>query len=187
MAMPVHQLDIFYDDLAHKPYCAEYLDRGLDILPKREAIKRRYIQGNQPCMVNYLFFDLDHADSVLAWHIENLPVPYWTARNPKNGHCHICYKLETPFPTTEIASIKPIRYASAIQAAYAKKLGSDTSYSRLITKNPLNKHWDVVFWSDQTYSLDYLADFVNLNNKPTAEDRIQGLGRNCTIFDLTRF
>ena len=30
MAMPVHQLDIFYDDLAHKPYCAEYLDRGLD-------------------------------------------------------------------------------------------------------------------------------------------------------------
>ena len=187
MAMPVHQLDIFYDDLAHKPYCAEYLDRGLDILPKREAIKRRYIQGNQPCMVNYLFFDLDHIDSVLAWHIENLPVPYWTARNPKNGHCHICYKLETPFPTTEIASIKPIRYASAIQAAYAKKLGSDTSYSRLITKNPLNKHWDVVFWSDQTYSLNYLADFVNLNNKPTAEDRIQGLGRNCTIFDLTRF
>ncbi|MND55554.1 Replicase family protein [compost metagenome] len=187
MAMPAHQLDIFYDDLAYKPYCAEYLDRGLDILPKRDAIKRRYIQGNQPCMVNYFFFDLDHDDSVLAWHIENLPVPYWTARNPQNGHCHICYKLETPFATSEIASIKPIRYAAAIQSAYAKKLGSDTSYSRLITKNPLHKHWDVVFWSNEAYSLDYLADFVDLNNKPTPEERIQGLGRNCTIFDVVRY
>ena len=186
MAVSVHQLEIFYDDLAYKPYCAEYLDRGLDILPKREAIKRRYIQGNQPCMVNYLFFDLDHADSVLSWHTENLPIPYWTARNPENGHCHICYKLESPFPTTEIASIKPIRYASAIQAAYAKKLSSDTAYSRLITKNPLNKHWDVVFWSEQTYSLDYLADFVDLNDKLTVEERTQGLGRNCTIFDVVR-
>ena len=43
MAAPVHQLEIFYDDLAYKPYCAEYLDRGLDILPKREAIKRRSV------------------------------------------------------------------------------------------------------------------------------------------------
>ena len=186
MAEPARQLDIFYDDLANKPYCTEYLERGLDILPKREAIKRRYIQGNQPCMVNYLFFDLDHADSVLAWHTENLPTPYWTARNPENGHCHICYKLETPFPTTEIASIKPIRYASAIQAAYAKKLGSDTAYSRLITKNPLNKHWDIVLWSDQAYSLDYLADFVDLNNKLTVEERNLGLGRNCTIFEVVR-
>ena len=186
MAAPVHQLEIFYDDLAYKPYCAEYLDRGLDILPKREAIKRRYIQGNQPCMVNYLFFDLDHADSVLAWHTENLPIPYWTARNPENGHCHICYKLETPFPTTEIASIKPIRYASAIQAAYAKKLGSDTAYSRLITKNPLNRHWDVVFWSEKTYSLDYLADFVELPKKLSKKQEVSGLGRNCTMFNTVR-
>lgn len=186
MAEPAHQLDIFYDDLPHKPYCADYLDRGLNIYPKRQAIGHRYIQGNQPCLVNYLFFDLDHEDSVLAWHTENLPAPYWTARNPENGHCHICYKLETPFPTTEIANIKPIRYASAIQAAYAKKLGSDTSYSRLITKNPLHWHWDVVFWSDQAYSLDYLADFVDLDKKPSPEARQQGLGRNCTVFDAVR-
>ncbi|MDC5385082.1 plasmid replicase, partial [Acinetobacter baumannii] len=66
MAEPVHQLDIFYDDLPYKPYCADYLDRGLDIYPKRQAIGHRYIQGNQPCLVNYLFFDLDHEDSVLA-------------------------------------------------------------------------------------------------------------------------
>lgn len=186
MAAPAHQLDIFYEDLPYKPYCADFLDRGLDIYPRFEAAKRRFIQGNQPCMVNYLFFDLDHEDSVLAWHTENLPPPYWTARNPKNGHCHICYKLETPFPTTEIASIKPIRYASAIQAAYAKKLGSDTSYSRLITKNPLHKHWDVVFWSDEAYSLGYLADFVDLDKKLAPEAKQQGLGRNCTIFDTVR-
>ena len=184
--MAASQLDIFYKDLPYKPYCADYLDRGLSIYPKNQAIGRRYIQGNQPCLVNYLFFDLDHEDSVLAWQIGNLPEPYWTAKNRKNGHCHICYKLETPFPTTEISSIKPIRYASAIQAAYAKTLGSDTSYSRLITKNPLHPDWDVTFWSDRAYSLDYLADFVDLDDKPTPEASLQGLGRNCTVFDSVR-
>ncbi len=137
-------------------------------------------------MVNYFFFDLDDEDSVLNWHLENLPPPYWTAKNPKNGHCHVCYKLETPFPTTQIASIKPIRYASAIQSAYARKLSSDTGYSRLITKNPLHKHWEVTFWTDKAYSLDYLADFVDLGHKPTPEEKRQGLGRNCTIFDVVR-
>lgn len=181
-----HQEDIFFKDLANKPYCADFLDRGLDIYPKVEAIKRRYIQGNQPCMVNYLFFDLDHEDSVLDWQLENLPTPYWTAMNPENGHCHICYKLETPFPTTEIASIKPIRYAAAIQSAYAKKLRSDSGYSRLITKNPLNRAWKVVYWTDYAYSLDELADYVELENKLSDQDRVQGLGRNCTIFDLVR-
>jgi hypothetical protein len=44
-----------------------------------------------------------------------------------------------------------------------------------------------LFFGVKKLTLDYLADFVDLNDKPTAEDRIQGLGRNCTIFDLTRF
>lgn len=94
--------------------------------------------------------------------------------------------LKHHFPPLKL-QVLPIRYASAIQAAYAKKLGSDTAYSRLITKNPFKQALGRCFLSKKTYSLDYLVDFVDLNDKPTAEDRIQGLGRNCTIFDLTRF
>ncbi len=43
MAEHAHQLDIFYEDLPYKPYCADFLDRGLDIYPKFNASKRRFI------------------------------------------------------------------------------------------------------------------------------------------------
>ena len=68
-----------------------------------------------------------------------LPMPYWTAQTPKNGHAHICYKLEIPLCTSELASQKAISYAAKIQAGLANKLGADVGYSHLITKNPFYK------------------------------------------------
>ncbi|MEX5538665.1 replication initiation protein, partial [Pseudomonas syringae] len=95
------QLSDFFNNLAHKPYCSDELLYGLKIRPKTTAIKMQYIQGNQPCMLHYFFFDLDRPEAVMAWHDENLPIPYWTTQNPKNGHAHICYKLEIPLCTSE--------------------------------------------------------------------------------------
>jgi hypothetical protein len=88
--------------------------------------------------VSYFVFDLDYPESALAWREENLPEPFWVAQNPKNGHVHICYRLLFPYPTTEIASIKPMQYAAKIQAAMARKLKADAGYSRKLTKNPYN-------------------------------------------------
>lgn len=146
----------------------------------------QYIQGNQPCMLHYFFFDIDRSDAVMAWHDENLPMPYWTAQTQKNGHAHICYKLEIPLCTSEFASQKAIAYAAKIQAGLADRLGADVGYSHLITKNPFHKDWRVEFWSDKAYTLDYLADFIDLPKKLSKKQECLGLGRNCTLFDNVR-
>ena len=180
------QLTDFFTNLAHKPYCADELLYGLKIRPKKTAINMQYIQGNQPCMLHYFFFDIDRSDAVMAWHEENLPVPYWTAQTQKNGHAHLCYKLEIPLCTSEFGSQKSIAYASKVQAALANKLGADVGYSHLITKNPFHKDWLVTFWSEQAYTLDYLADFVELPKKLSKKQEVLGLGRNCTLFENAR-
>ncbi|WP_179995846.1 helix-turn-helix domain-containing protein, partial [Acinetobacter sp. YH16053] len=44
----------------------------------------------------------------------------------------------------------------------------------------------VTFWSEQAYTLDYLADFVELPKKLSKKQEVSGLGRNCTMFDTVR-
>jgi hypothetical protein len=178
-------LDRFYSDLPNKPYCTDYLGM-LDIRPKAQAVKRKYIQHNQPCLVSYFVFDIDQPDAAAAWLDAGLPDPCWTSQNLENGHCHICYRLAIPFPTSDIAHIKPIRYAAAVQAALAEKLGADVGYSGLITKNPLHPHWCTRIVTEYTYKLDELAKFVDLVGFPKKKHLDQGLGRNCNIFDTTR-
>lgn len=180
------QLTDFYKNLAYKPYCSNDLGYGLQIRVKKIAINMQYIQGNQPCMMHYFFFDIDREEAVMAWHDENLPMPYWTAQTLKNGHAHICYKLEIPLCTSEFASQKALTYAAKIQAGLAAKLGADVGYSHLITKNPFHADWRTTFWTDQAYTLDYLADFVELPKKLTKRQEVSGLGRNCTLFDTVR-
>ena len=184
--MNVAQLADFFNNLAYKPYCADDLLYGLQIRPKKTAINMQYIQGNQPCMIHYFFFDIDRAEAVMAWYDANLPMPYWTAQTQKNGHAHICYKLEIPLCTSELASQKAISYAAKIQAGLANKLGADVGYSHLITKNPFHPDWRTTFWTEQAYTLDYLADFVELPKKLSKKQEVSGLGRNCTLFDTVR-
>jgi len=145
-----------------------------------------YIQGNQPCMIHYFFFDIDRPEAVMAWHDENLPMPYWTAQNPENGHAHICYKLEIPICISEYGSQKAIKFGAIVQAGMAKKLGADVNYSHLITKNPFHSNWRVEFWNEEAYTLEYLADWVDLPKKLTKKQEQLGLGRNCTLFDTVR-
>ena len=184
--MNVAQLADFFNNLAYKPYCADDLLYGLQIRPKKTAINMQYIQGNQPCMIHYFFFDIDRAEAVMAWYDANLPMPYWTAQTQKNGHAHICYKLEIPLCTSELASQKAISYAAKIQAGLANKLGADVGYSHLITKNPFHPDWRTTFWTERAYTLDYLADFVDLPKKLSKKQEVSGLGRNCTLFDTVR-
>ena len=184
--MNVAQLADFFNNLAYKPYCADDLLYGLQIRPKKTAINMQYIQGNQPCMIHYFFFDIDRAEAVMAWYDANLPMPYWTAQTQKNGHAHICYKLEIPLCTSELASQKAISYAAKIQAGLANKLGADVGYSHLITKTPFHPDWRTTFWTERAYTLDYLADFVELPKKLSKKQEVSGLGRNCTLFDTVR-
>ncbi|MGL4602375.1 MAG: replication initiation protein, partial [Plesiomonas sp.] len=81
----------------------------------------------------------------------------------------------------------PLKYAAAIENALRKKLGADTGYSGLICKNPNHTHWQIEVWQPELYTLDWLADYLDLgaaNDREILPD--YGLGRNCSLFDKTR-
>jgi len=80
------QLNLFFDDLAYYPHCTDNFADGQYRAKKTKAIRKKYIEFNQPCLVSYFIFDLDYPESALAWQEENLPPPFWVAQNPKNGH-----------------------------------------------------------------------------------------------------
>jgi len=83
--------------------------------------------------------------------------------------------------------MKPLKYAAAVENALRKKLDADAGYSGLICKNPNHGHWKIAVWQPELYTLDWLADSLDLNaanDKEIVAD--YGLGRNCTLFDKTR-
>jgi hypothetical protein len=179
------QLDLF-QSLPKRPYCMDEKPGYMLIRSKAIAIKKPYLQINSPTTTIYFVFDDDKNYAALSWFDSNLPAPYWTTQNPNNGHCHHCYKLEIPLHTSEFSSIKAIKYAQAVYYAYALKMGADLAYSQLITKNPLHPQHRTTFWADRAYSLDYLADFVDLPKKLPKKLEMVGLGRNVTIFEKGR-
>ena len=177
----------FYEKLPHKPYCSWGKGERTLIRSKSHAIRFPLIQINTPHLINYLIFDIDAPDAYLHFLDANLPTPSWIAKNPKNGHCHICYALKTPVCKTANAKLKPLRYLASIEYTYAKKLGADLRYSGLLTKNPVDKDWEVTLLNPRPFELDELADYVDLENKPKkSENEVSGLGRNCIMFDVVR-
>jgi hypothetical protein len=178
------QFDLF-ETLPNKPYCTDELGVTY-IRPKSSAIKKKYLQVNQPKLVTYLVFDIDRQGGVLSWYDNDLPAPYWTSKNPENGHAHIAYRLKVPFCTSDIAHSEPIRYAAAIQSAMTERLKADRGFAGLLTKNPLHSHWQNEFWTEYEYTLDELADYLDLKGHPLRGSEISGLGRNCELFDNTR-
>ena len=183
-----HQIKAdFYEKLPHKPYCSWGKGERTLIRSKSHAIRFPLIQINTPHLINYLIFDIDAPDAYLHFLDANLPTPSWIAKNPKNGHCHICYALKTPVCKTENARMKPLRYLASIEYSYAKKLGADLRYTGVLTKNPLDADWQTTFLSPIEYELAELADFIDLETKPKAANEVSGLGRNCMMFDTVRF
>ncbi|MDF5366603.1 replication initiation protein, partial [Vibrio parahaemolyticus] len=178
------QLDLI-ETLPHKPYCTDELGVTY-IRPKSTAIKKKYLQVNQPKLVTYLVFDIDRQGGVLAWYDNDLPTPYWTSKNPENTHAHIAYRLKVPFCTSDIAHSEPIRYAAAIESAMIERLKADRGFAGLLTKNPLHPHWQNEFWTEYEYTLDELAEYLDLKGHPLRGSETSGLGRNCELFDNTR-
>ncbi|MBA0156346.1 MULTISPECIES: replication initiation protein [Acinetobacter] len=179
------QLDLF-ESLPNKPYCMDEKPGYMLIRTKSIAVKKPYIQINPPLTTIYFVFDDDKEDAALSWFDAGLPKPFWTTQNPVNGHSHHCYKLEIPLCTSDFSSIKAIKYAQAVYYAYALKMGADRNYSHLITKNPLHPQWRTTFWTERAYSLDYLADFVDLPKRIPKKLEVVGLGRNVTMFEKGR-
>lgn len=156
-------LELFNDRLPHKPYFSDDLHFGVRIAGKERAILAKYIQFNQPHAMFWLGFDVDRAGAAIDWSDRNAPAPTLTITNPENGHAHPLYALETSIRTAPDGKIKPLKYAAAVENALRKKLEADTGYSGLICKNPNHSHWKIAVWQPEPYTLDWLADSLDLS------------------------
>ena len=67
-----------------------------------------------------------------------------------------------------------------------EKLKSERSFAGLLTKNPLHPHWQNKFWTEYEYTLDELADHLDLKGHPRRGKQCSGLERNCELFEEAR-
>lgn len=192
--MPLLQktLDQFSSKLPLKPYCSDDLQFGLKVRPKHIALGKRYIQQNHPFYLNYFVFDLDYQTAYVDffYSMVGVPAPNLIVENPDNGHAHFVYELATPIYNTDASRPKPIQYGHAVYTALREVLQADVGYTGLITKNPLHQSWRTHVLRDEPYSLQQLADKLDLTtrkiNKEVPLDEAVGLGRNCYLFNRVR-
>ena len=156
-------LDLFNDRLPNKPYFSDDLHFGVRIAGKERAILAKYIQFNQPHAMFWLGFDVDRIGAAIDWSDRNAPAPTMTITNPENGHAHLLYALKNSIRTAPDGKMKPLKYAAAVENALRKKLDADVGYAGLICKNPNHGHWKIAVWQPELYTLDWLADSLDLN------------------------
>ena len=182
------QLELFTERLPKKPYCTDVLEYGVRVRAAQDAIKRKYIQPNFPWLKTWLVYDIDRPGAAHDWQwIDSCPAPNIIVENPVNQHAHLFYGLEIPIAVDDYKFSKAAKYGAAIQYALMKKLGADPGYRGLLSKNPLHEYWNVSVREQFLYTLDWLADYLDLERfdaRQRAED--YGIGRNCTLFNIVR-
>ncbi|WP_180336801.1 replication initiation protein, partial [Escherichia coli] len=65
--------------------------------------------------------------------------------------------------TAPDASVKALKYAAAVERSLCEKLCADVNYSGLMCKNPFHLEWLVMEWREEAYTLDELADYLDLS------------------------
>jgi len=179
------QLDLFADNLPHKPYCTD--EKGwLQVRSKATAIGKRYIQHNQPSLIHWLVYDCDYAGALTHIGDNHLPTPNVIAINPANGNSHLFYRLADPVCTSDHARLKPMQLLAKIDYVMCKELEADPGYQGFISKNMLHKHWQVQEVNKEAWNLADFLEWIDLPKKIPKRAEQQGLGRNCTLFETAR-
>lgn len=149
-------------------------------------MKRDYIQYDPKHYSQALVFDIDRDMSFEAASESNVLQPsFITHSKNNNGHAHFVYLLKTPIATHDHANFSPVRFAASIQRAYTRRLHADKGYACLITKNPATH--DIIDF-DRMFDLDEMDAWLDFSDKAPEykNEHVQGLGRNCTMFDTVR-
>lgn len=177
-------LQVFFDDLPVKPYCAPC--KGVCYVnPKALAIKEHYIQPNHPAVIKWLCFDIDDPNALFAYYDKNLPRPQIIIVNPENGHAHVCYRLKEAVGLTGESRSKPIHFMRAVYHSLRRALGADAGYVGNLIKNPFARDmWNTYITGAKDYTITELADLTDLEEVPVANDEV--FGRNISLFDHTR-
>lgn len=182
------------------PLASDDLRTGIYREARTTAMRRRYVETNPAALSNLLVVDIDHEDALMraiwekaADHGREGWLPNAVVENPTNGHAHAVWALQEPVTRTEYARRKPLAFAAAVTEGLRRATDADKGYSGLITKNPLHDSWDASWWTDELYSLDYLAErLADIECMPpaswkrTKRRNVTGLGRNCSIFESAR-
>ena len=158
-------IDLFVSNLSLRPYCTDELG-SLLIRPKKEALKKRYLQPNQPYSVATLVFDIDSPDGYFLHEDIGAPPPNMIVFNPENGHCHYDYLLSNKLYLYNNPNRKQLDFFHYIKKSYTDGLGADNAYSGLISKNPTHDSWLTLFLHEAPYSLYELYEHMPFRFKP---------------------
>lgn len=179
------QLELFADSLPKKPYCTD--EKGwLQIRSKATAIKKKYIQHNRPGLCCWMVYDCDYAGALEHVSNNNLPAPNIIATNPANGNSHLFYLLADPVCTSDNARPKPLHLLSKIDFVMSEKLNADPGYQGFISKNVLSEAWHVQEVNKTAWNLADFLDWIDIPERLPKRAEVQGLGRNCTMFEKCR-
>lgn len=185
-------LDQFINTIPKRPYASDDLAYGVKIYSKDAALLKVYLQPNHPYYLHNIVFDLDYEASLveILYSKTGIPLPNLIIENKENGRSHAVYQLKTPVFKTDASRQKPIIYLNAIHRTLQHVLDADANYSGLICKNPLNDRWRTNTLRHTPYSLDELANKLEIDwkqiSKPIKQDEAVGLGRNCYLFHTAR-
>ena len=135
-----------------------------------------------------LRFDIDSEGGGAAWIEAELPAPNLIVVNPANGHAHLIYLLGAWVRTDfgDPSRLRVVRYAAAIERAYATALGADQAYAGRFQHNPFSDAYVTKVGRQAPYSLAELAQYVDLYSPAAKVVPPQGIGRNVEIFDRLR-
>ncbi|MEO4016911.1 replication initiation protein [Pseudomonas rossensis] len=168
------------------------------IRPLRTAIKKRYIQFNPPHALYWIVLDIDMpimGSLTMSKILEGeIPQPNFLVENRENGHAHAFFGLKTPVAKGDHASKSALNYVAAIEAALIRAFGADALYTNLISKNPLNPHWNLIDLRSELYTLGELHKKLDLRGPSKnimrrialEEAKAQGIARNCQMFNRIR-
>lgn len=185
-------LDHFINTIPKKPYASDDLNYGMKIYSKDTALRKVYLQPNHPYYLHNIVFDLDYSASLveILYSKTGIPLPNLIIENKNNGRSHAIYQLKTPIYKTDASRQKPIIYLNAIQRTLQHVLDADVNYTGMICKNPLNERWRTNTLRQTPYTLDELANKLEIDwkqiSKPIKQNEAVGLGRNCYLFHTAR-
>ena len=179
---------LFSDRAPWHGFGTDDLQYGVKFYEKIELLTKSIVQYNQRHSIGWLVFDCDSPTSLFDWEDNLSPPPNLIAMNPANGHAHLFYALEKPVHNHNHASIKALRYTAAIQAALRDELHADPGFTDFLCKNPINPRWEVFQRRLLLWTLDELADWLDLGKYSDRRRRLPdlGYGRNVNLFHALR-
>lgn len=127
---------------------------------KKRAVFARELQPNSKLMTWAITIDVDRKMALYADVDSEHLVPRWNIAsvNPKNGHAHLTYILQSPVSHGPTSHQKPQALLEKIQRKLTLALGGDVAYSRKLTYNPIHAHRHTYVNDNPAYQLMDLAE-----------------------------